>query len=67
VSVTTLSPNVDGKKRQVAIDTRASREKSRGADPELSPGLRWTLDRMVVTEGVPVNLTLQLEEEKIDQ
>jgi hypothetical protein len=36
----------------------ASREKPRGADPELSPGLRWTLDRMVMTEGVPVNLTL---------
>ena len=36
----------------------ASQEKQRGADPELSPGLRQTLDRMVVTEGVPVNLTL---------
>ena len=49
---------VDGKKRQVAADTQASREKPRGADPELSSDLRWTLDRMVVTEGVPVNLTL---------
>ena len=38
----------------------ASREKPRGADPELCPGLRWTLDRMVVTEGMLVNLTLQL-------
>ena len=36
----------------------ARREKSRGADPDLSSGLRRTLDRMVMTEGVPVNLTL---------
>jgi hypothetical protein len=45
--------------------TQASREKPRGVDPKLSPGLRRALDRMVVTEGVPVNFTLQLTRREI--
>jgi len=40
--------------------TQTSQEKPRGADPKPSPDLRWTRDWMVVTEGVLVNLTLQL-------
>jgi hypothetical protein len=36
----------------------ASREKPRGADLELSPGLGRALDQIVVTKDVPVNLTL---------
>jgi hypothetical protein len=50
---------VDGKKRREP-PTRASRDKPRRVDPELSPDLGRALDRMVVTEGVPVYLTLQL-------
>ena len=52
---------VDGEKGDESIpvaDTLASREKPRGADLELSPDLGRAPDRMVVTEGVPINLTL---------
>ena len=45
-----------------------SREKPRGADLELSLDLKGeALDRMVMTEGVPVNLTLQLTRRESDQ
>jgi hypothetical protein len=48
------------KKGDRELPTQASREKPRRADPKLSLGLRRAPDRMVVTEGVPNNLTLQL-------
>jgi hypothetical protein len=58
----TQDVGVDGKKSERLGSHRctASREKLYGADPELSSDLRRALDRMVMTEGVPVNLTLQL-------
>jgi hypothetical protein len=53
--------SVSTAKRGTGIRWHAtSWEKPCGANPELSLGLRRTLDRMVVTKGVLVNLTLQL-------
>ena len=53
--------------RSSPLGHTTSREKPHGVDPELSPDLERAPDRMVMTEGVPVNLTLQLTRGKIDQ
>ena len=61
---------MDGEKWRIVLRCRAheaSREKPRRADPELSPGLGWTLDRIVVTEGVPINFDPIIDKEKVDQ
>ena len=53
-------PCVNGKKRQVAIDTRNKLRETTWSRSRALPEHRRTPDWMVMTEGMTVNLTLQL-------
>ena len=51
---------VNGKKWQDAIATHSKPRETAWSRSRALPGLRRTSDWMVMTEGVPVSLTLQL-------